>query len=315
MKNTIYFAPLEGITGHVYRDAHRKYFGNIDKYFIPFLVTNQTGKLKSKERKDILPENNQGIYAVPQILSNNAKQFIMMAKFLEGYGYKEININLGCPARTVVTKKRGSGFLAFPEELDRFLEEVYDGISVKLSVKTRIGLDSPEEFEELLKIYNQYPIEELIIHPRVQKDFYKNTPNWDVFEQAVKESKNPVCYNGDINTTGDLAKLQQRFPDINCIMLGRGLLRNPGFADEIQEGKALDKNVLKAFHDELCAGYEQAVSGDKNVLFKMKEVWFYMGQMFEDSEKYVKAIRKSNRLGEYYEAVEKLFGERNIRKV
>lgn len=313
MKNTLYFAPLEGITGHVYRDAHRKYFGNIDKYFIPFLVTNQTGKLKSKELKDILPENNQGIYAVPQILSNNAKQFIMMAEFLEGYGYKEININLGCPARTVVTKKRGSGFLAFPEELDRFLEEVYDGIRVKLSVKTRIGLDSPEEFEELLKIYNQYPIEELIIHPRVQKDFYKNTPNWDMFEQAVKESKNPVCYNGDINTTGDLAKLQQRFPDISCIMLGRGLLRNPGFADEIQEGKALDKNVLKAFHDELCAGYEQAVSGDRNVLFKMKEVWFYMGQKFEDSEKYVKAIRKSNRLWEYYEAVEKLFVERKLR--
>lgn len=313
MRNKLYFAPLEGITGYVYRNAHKKYFGNVDKYFLPFLVTNQTGKLKSKERNDILPENNQGIAAVPQILSNNARQVVEMAKFLEQYGYEEINLNLGCPARTVVTKKKGAGLLAYPEELDKLLEEVYDGIDIKLSIKTRIGLESPDEFEKLLQIYNQYPIAELTIHPRVQMDFYKNQPNWDVFELAVKESKNPLCYNGDMNSVEDLERLKERFPNVDCVMLGRGLLRNPGLADFIQDGKQCEKQRLKEFHDELCCGYEKVMSGDRNVLFKMKEVWFYMGQMFEDSEKYVKAIRKVDRLSEYQNVVERLFAERDVR--
>lgn len=314
MKNKLYFAPLEGITGYVYRNAHKKYFGNIDKYFLPFLVTNQTGKLKSKERNDILPEKNQGITAIPQILSNNARQTVQMAKFLEQYGYKEINLNLGCPARTVVTKKKGAGLLAYPEELDQFLEEVYDGIKIRCSIKTRIGLENPEEFERLLQIYNQYPVAELIIHPRVQADFYKNQPNLDVFELAVKESKNPLCYNGDVNSIEDLERLKRRFPNVNCIMLGRGLLRNPGLADLIQDGKQCEKQRLKAFHDELCQGYEKIMSGDRNVLFKMKEVWFYLGQIFEDSEKYVKAIRKADRLSEYQNVVERLFTERDIKQ-
>lgn len=305
----LYYAPLEGITGYVYRNTHKKYFGNVDKYYLPFIVTNQTGKLKSKELHDILPENNKGIHAVPQILSNNAGQFLKMAEFLEGYGYQEINLNLGCPARTVVTKKKGSGLLAYPEELDRFLETVYDGIKIKLSIKTRIGLEWPEEFEEILGIYNQYPVEELTIHPRVQKDFYKNTPNLEVFRMALQESKNPVCYNGDIFMVDDYKKFRKEFPQVDAVMLGRGLLRNPGLGDEIMEGKQLQKDTLRAFHDELCAGYQEIMSGDRNVLFKMKEVWFYMGQSFVDADKYLKEIRKVNRLSEYLSIVERLFGK------
>lgn len=309
----LYYAPLEGITGYVYRNTHKKYFGNLDKYYLPFIVTNQTGKLKSKELHDILPENNEGINVVPQILSNNAGQFIKMAEFLEGYGYQEINLNLGCPARTVVTKKKGSGFLAYPEELDHFLETVYDGIKIKLSIKTRIGLESPEEFEEILGIYNQYPVEELTIHPRVQKDFYKNIPNLEVFRMALQESRNPVCYNGDIFTVDDYKKFNSEFPQVDAVMLGRGLLRNPGLGDEIVEGKHLQKDTLRAFHDELCAGYQEIMSGDRNVLFKMKEVWFYMGQSFVDADKYLKEIRKANRLSEYRSIVERLFGKCDLK--
>lgn len=313
MNKKIYFAPLEGITGYVYRNAHRKYFGNVHKYFLPFIVTNQTGKLKSKELNDVKPENNKGLAAVPQILSNHAEQFIRMADFLEQIGYQEINLNVGCPARTVVTKRKGSGMLAVPDDLERFLNEVYRGIHIKLSIKTRIGLENPEEFEQILKIYNQFPVEELIIHPRVQKDFYKNTPNLDVFACAVEESRSSVCYNGDIFTKEDFLGWEERFPQVNHIMLGRGLLRNPGLADEIQESKCYEKGKLKAFHDELCMGYEEILSGDRNVLFKLKEVWFYLGQIFEDSEKYRKEIRKASKLSEYKDIVNKLFQERDIR--
>ena len=307
MKKKIYYAPLEGITGYVYRNAHKKYFGNIDKYFLPFIVTNQTGKLKSKELHDILPENNQGIVAVPQILSNNAEQFIKLAKFIQEFGYEEINLNLGCPARTVVTKRRGAGLLAYPEELDRVLEKVYEGISIKLSIKTRIGLESPEEFEEILNIYNQYPVEELTIHPRVQQDFYKNAPHMEVFKSALDHSKNPVCYNGDIFTKEDFEKFTKEFPEVDAVMLGRGLLRNPGLGDEIREGKQLTKDVVKAFHDELCCGYQEIMSGDRNVLFKMKEVWFYLGQSFDGADKFLKEIRKTNKFSEYQSTVKSLF--------
>lgn len=308
----LYFAPFEGITGYIYRQAHHKYFGSIDKYFTPFLVTNEIGKLKSKELRDILPENNQGFTIVPQILSNHAEQLISMAGFLEQYGYHEINLNLGCPARTVVTKRRGSGLLADLDNLDRFLDTVYSGIPIKMSIKTRIGLESPDEFKEILKIFNQYPIEELTIHPRIQKDFYNNTPNWDVFRRAMSESKNPVCYNGDIFTLEDYKKTVNEFPEQEIFMLGRGLLRNPALADEIRDGRTIQKDILKAFHEEVCNGYQEIMSGDRNVLFKMKEFWFYLGQSFEGADKYLKMIRKANRLTEYQEAVERLFSECNL---
>ena len=171
----IYLAPLEGITGWIYRGAVQKCFGGFDKYFITFIKPNQMGRFSAREKKDILPEHNKGIHAVPQILTNCAEDFVQTAKKLEQYGYKEINLNVGCPSKTVVTKGRGAGFLAFPERLDLFLEEVFQNCPIDISVKTRIGTESGEEFPKLMDIYNKYPIKELIIHPRTQKDFYKKT--------------------------------------------------------------------------------------------------------------------------------------------
>ena len=193
-----YLAPMEGITGHIYRNAYAKYFDNIDKYFTPFIVPNQSTSLKTKELRDMLPENNEGLYIVPQILTNDAEGFITTAKKLQQLGYDEINLNLGCPAGTVVSKNRGSGFLSQRDELDSFLDEIFKINDMKISVKTRIGKDSPDEFYELIKIYNKYPMEELIIHPRTRQDFYGNTPNLDVFKDAISLSENTLCYNGEL---------------------------------------------------------------------------------------------------------------------
>ena len=177
-----YFAPLEGITGYIYRNTYEKHFGGISKYFTPFITTNQHFKIQNREKKDILPENNRGIYLVPQILTNNAEQFIDMARKIQDLGYQEINLNLGCPSRTVVTKKKGSGFLAYPEELNQFLDEIFWACQdMEISIKTRIGMENAEEFDRILQIYNKYPLKELIIHPRLQSDYYKNHPNMDVF--------------------------------------------------------------------------------------------------------------------------------------
>ena len=168
----LYFAPLEGIGGYIYRNAQADYFEKADKYFSPFLAPNQNRSISPKEYKDIAPEHNEGIILVPQVMANNAEIFLKAAQELEQLGYKEINLNLGCPSRTVVTKYRGAGFLAKPEALEQFLEEVYSKLNIRLSLKTRLGMEDAEEFEHLLEIYNKFPVTELIIHPRVQTDYY-----------------------------------------------------------------------------------------------------------------------------------------------
>lgn len=206
----------------------------MDKYFTPFLSPHTKRGFNAKELAEILPENNKGMRLVPQILTNRAEDFLGTAEKLTYYGYGEINLNLGCPSKTVVSKGRGSGFLADPEGLDRFLDEIYSKAKVKISIKTRIGKDDPEEFLGLLKIYNRYPAEELIIHPRIQTDFYKNKPNLEMFEEAVRTSRIDLCYNGDICSKEDAGMIQNRFPSVDTCMIGRGIIENPGLLSEIE---------------------------------------------------------------------------------
>lgn len=307
-----YFAPMEGLTRYIYRNAHKTFFNNIDKYFSPFIVANQSNSFKTRELNDILPENNQGIVLIPQILTNNAKDFIHTSKKIKQLGYNEINLNLGCPSGTVVSKNRGSGFLSKKEELDVFLEEIFSEAVTKISIKTRIGKDEPEEFYDLIEIYNKYPMEELIIHPRTQKDFYNNTPNLKVFKDALALSKNPVCYNGDIFTVKDYKEFTTNFQSVKTVMIGRGLLANPGLIGSIKNNTKLEKKLLKDFHDTIYEDYKRILSGDRNVLFKMKELWFHMIPMFSNNAKYAKKIRKSERLYDYEAAVLSLFREQDI---
>lgn len=294
-----YFAPLEGITGFIYRNTYEKHFGGISKYFTPFITTNQHFKIQNREKKDILPENNPGIYLVPQILTNNSEQFIDMARKIQALGYSEINLNLGCPSRTVVTKKKGSGFLACPDELNRFLDEIFWGCQdMKISVKTRIGMEHPEEFVRLMQIYNKYPLKELIIHPRLQVDYYKNHPNMEVFQYALEKSNVSVCYNGDLFTVEDIENFKKEYPTVENIMLGRGILKAPTLMKELK-GEARDLKKWYEFLSELCEEYSRELSGDTNVLYKMKEHWYYLFQSLPDTEKAVKAMRKIKHLDEY----------------
>jgi len=310
-----YFAPLQGVTGHIFRNAYQEFFPHsISKYFSPFIAANQSRSMKAKELTDILPENNQQIVLVPQLLTNNAADFTHTADKIKLLGYGEVNLNLGCPSGTVVAKYRGSGFLAKKEELNLFLEEIFAHATTKISIKTRIGKDEPEEFYKLIEIFNQYPIEELIIHPRLQRDFYNNKPNLQVFEDALKLSKNPVCYNGDIFTVQDYNALRTKFPSVETYMLGRGLLRNPGLIGEISQGAGVEKSLLKNFHDSVYHAYQKEYYGEKNVLYKMKEIWFYLISSFADSEKYLKKIKKCERLSDYDIVVSALFSERELVK-
>lgn len=299
-----YFAPMEGITTYLYRKLHHKYFGGVEKYFAPFISPTMHGSFTPREKRDILPENNKGIILVPQILTNRSDYFIETSKELFAYGYPEVNLNLGCPSNTVVTKCKGAGFLSETYQLEKFFDEIFKNAIGKISVKTRIGRYDEEEFEELLRIFNQYPIEELIIHPRIQQDYYKNPIRMHIFLEAVEKSKNPLCYNGDIYTKEDYQMLIEKCPTIDGVMLGRGALANPNLFQEIQSGTLISMDNLWAFHDELYEEYQQAIGN--NALYKMKELWIYMGKLFPDVDKIKKKIKKAQKKEDYQRWIQEL---------
>jgi tRNA-dihydrouridine synthase len=304
-----YFAPMEGVTTHMFRRAHSRLFPGCRKYFSPFIVACQDVGLRGREVRDVLPEVCGGYVLVPQLLSNDAAAFIIAARQLRDLGYGEINLNLGCPSGTVTAKKRGSGFLTVPDELDAFLEAVYSGAAGPISIKTRVGYESAEEFHRLLGVFNKYPVSELTVHPRVRSDFYNGTPDAAAFELAVGNSANPLCYNGDLFRASDCAALRDAYPALPAAMLGRGAAANPALIRQAQGGLPLNSGELREFHDELLEAYRGEYSGDRNVLHKMKELWYYMSAMFPDSARQMKRIYKAQSCAEYVPAVDALFRE------
>ena len=307
-----YLAPMEEITGYVYRNVHHALFGDIDRYFTPFITPTKKKKLKSKEQKEVDPANNQGMDVVPQILTREAGQLIDTAEMLFSLGYREVNLNLGCPSATVVTKHKGAGFLADTDALDAFFEAVFAHSlfkeqQMRLSVKSRLGLFSADEFPEILEIFNRYPLSEVILHPRVRTDFYKNTPDLSAFDDALAASAHPLCYNGDINSVRDYDAFRARFPSVDRIMIGRGLAANPALIREIRTGEKLRKEELAAYERALCDGYVESYHDANNALYKMKEVWFYMGKMFDHPEKMLKKVLKSRTPDQYRSAADEAF--------
>lgn len=308
-----YFAPMEGITGYIFRNAHHACFPSMDRYYTPFITPKPGKSFTSRELNDVLPSHNEGICVVPQILTNQAEGFLKVAERLREFGYTQVNLNLGCPFGTVVAKKKGAGFLAFPEELDAFLEQIFEGCDMEISVKTRLGMESAEEFGPLLDIFNKYPLERLIIHPRVRKDFYNNTPDLEAFSLAAEHSKNRVCYNGDLFWTEKVREFTARFPQVDAVMLGRGLLRNPGLAADCRRAESgadtLNRQNLMDFLERLVQDYSRVLSGERDVLFKMKELWAYLEKIFPEGEKHLKRIRKAQHLSEYRPAVKTLLND------
>lgn len=287
------FAPLEGITGYLYRNAHHKYFGGVDRYYTPFLSPGQEGVFSRKELRDILPENNRGIELVPQLLTRRAEDFIRAAKELRAMGYSRVNLNLGCPSGTVTAKGKGAGFLLHPEELDRFLDAVFSADVLPVSVKTRLGYHEPAEFPALLEVFNRYPIEELIIHPRVRADFYKNQVRMEWFDHAVEQSRAPLCYNGNLVTRAHGRGLAARYPGVKAFMMGRGLVANPFLAARLKGDCPMDVQKLQGFHDELYEGYCESFQSRKNAVCRMKDVWRCLICLFADGEKHFKRLRKA----------------------
>ena len=299
----LYFAPLEGITDSIYRRLHHAYFPGLDRYYMPFFSPTMHRCLTRKEDRELPVADSVPFTAVPQILTKNPEDFLWAVQQCADRGYPEVNLNIGCPSGTVVAKGKGAGMLADPEGLDRFLERVFSEAPIAVSVKTRVGLRSDEEFPRLLEIFDRYPIRELIIHPRVRTDFYKPPLRLECFTVATENSHLPLCYNGDIESADDLKHMQARFPKVDAFMIGRGLVGDPGMLTPA----GTDITVLKQFHDHLLEEYSVCFGSTRNAMFRMKENWHYLSQHFDGGEKLFKSLRKTTDLAEYRRITQEIF--------
>lgn len=308
-----YFAPMEGITDHVFRRIHHRYFPGLNKYFTPFLSPTQDGRFPSRALRDVLPKENAELPVVPQLLTRHAADFLWAARQLAEMGYSEINLNLGCPSGTVVAKGKGSGMLADPAALECFLDEIFAHTPLPISIKTRLGMKEPEEFFKLLELYNRYPICELTVHARVRTDFYRVPARPDFFAWALEQSQNPICCNGDLTTPARLAAFQSRFPNAPAVMLGRGLVADPALVCRTLGGAPVDRTTLRRYHDDLLDGYASAFGSRRNAMGRLKEIWFYHSCLFEGSEPFMKKLRKTTDPAEYQGLTDRIFTELPLR--
>ena len=297
-----YFAPMEGLTDSIYRRLHHKYFPGVDRYYMPFLSPTIHRQLTHKEDRELPMADSVPFPAVPQVLTKVPEDFLWAAEVCRDRGYDEVNLNIGCPSGTVVSKGKGSGMLRNPSELDRFLEEIFSASPLPVSVKTRLGLENSEEFPAILEVLNRYPIRELTIHPRVRKQFYDGTVDMDMFDYAVQNSTNPLCYNGDILSLQQAETLLQKYPQIQSVMIGRGLIADPGMLSG-----GTDIAALEGFMNELMAVYEVEFGGSRNAIFRLKENWGFLHNRFEGCDKLWKRLRKTTDAAEFKSITAEIF--------
>lgn len=283
-----YFAPMEGLTDSIYRREHHRFFGGVDRYYMPFFSPTIHRALTSREIRELPKAESEAFTAVPQVLTKDPGDFLWAAEVIRDLGYGEINLNIGCPSGTVVAKGKGSGMLRDLDELARFFDSVFSDSPLPISVKTRIGLENPAEFVVILELYNQYPMQELIIHPRVRKQFYDGQVHREWFAYAMEHSRNPLCFNGDIRTSSETDALQAQYPGLNAVMIGRGLVADPGMLSG-----GTDIAVLEAFLNALMDSYETEFASCRNALFRMKENWAHLHDHFEGSDRLWKKMRKT----------------------
>lgn len=312
-KPRIYLAPLHGITDAGLRNIMVKNFGGIDKAVAPFIAPQKNIIHPEKLLADVIPEKNKAISIIPQLLHTEPEPFLILAERLAGMGYQEINWNLGCPVAKVAKKKRGSGLLPYPEKILSFLDRVIPKLPLALSIKTRLGYYEPEELLALLPQLNNYPLKEIILHPRLGKDLYRGLASAEAFLQCQRLSCHELVYNGDIATSADYSRIKKLLPDTTRFMVGRGLLASPFLAEELKNGKPVDpatkRQRLYTYHQDLYTHYQSTLSGPGHLLGRMKLIWSYFIDSFPGQQKTLKAIKKARSLPQYNDEVSTLFAE------
>lgn len=308
----LYLAPLRGITDYIYRNIYSRHFDGFDVAVSPFIPTLKAIRAKPSHLKDVLPENNSAMPIVPQIIGNSHENFIPLARQLSDLGYKTVNWNLGCPFPMVAKKQRGSGLLPYPDKIQNFLEKTVPAIPNRLSIKIRLGRKTPDELFKLIPIFNRYPLQEIIIHPRTGKQMYDGEPDLDTFEKCIDRLHHRIVYNGDILDLNSFKDLAARFTSTGSWMIGRGAIINPFLPAIIKNGQDNFSNQVETFrnfYQELFDEYQQVFSGPGHLLERMKGFWSYFSQAFKDGRKIRKKVHRTLKLRRYLEIVERFFEE------
>ena len=292
------FAPMEGITGRDFREVHGACFPGVDRYRLPFLSPAADHHLTPRQRRDLEPGALGLSRLLPQVLTKDPADFLWAASALAELGYTQADLNLGCPSGTVVGKGKGSGLLRDPAALDRFLETIFTAAPIPVSVKTRIGLEDPAEWESLLPVLARYPIRELTVHPRTRRELYKGGVHFDAFLEAAAVLPFPLWYNGNLFTPADVQGLETVCPGLAGAVIGRGLLADPALVTRCRGG-IRDREALIAFHEELAERYLARMHPDGAVLPKFKELWMYLALLLPD-EKAWKRLRKCAKWAEFH---------------
>lgn len=298
----IYLAPLQGLTDWIFRESFSQHIGQFDKTFTPFVRVQSGEFYRPSQCNDLLPVHNTFQKPVPQFLGKSADSFKRFEEFCLEHQYTEANINMGCPFPMITGKRMGAGILAQPAEVAQLLAGIFADTKLKISVKCRLGQENASEFEQLVPIFNEFPLEEIIIHPRVGKQQYKGEVDQEAFARYAPLLKHPVCYNGDILTVADVERIQELAPQVDQFMIGRGILQNPFLLAEIRKQELTQKEkagMLRNFHLSIIEHCKQKYSGDLHMLKRLEELWGYQAAGFEDGRKIYKQVKKCKTLVQY----------------
>jgi len=307
---TIHSSPLQGFTDFRFRNAFQQFFGGIDRYMAPYIKMNGKQEIKPGSERDILPANNRSLDLIPQIITKDADEFLFVANFVQKLGYNELNWNLGCPYPMIAKRGMGSGLLSMPEKINEILTRVCAETDIQVSVKMRLGYESPQEILHVLPVLERYRLANITIHPRIGKQLYRGEVDLNAFEECLRQTSNVIFYNGDITSVQNFREMKERFPAINNWMIGRGLIADPFLPAMIKaDNPAYPEKryeVFNSFHDALFSSYEEALSGPKHLLMKMYSFWEFFIQSFPHTPKGLKKIKKAQSLNVYREVVKHL---------
>ena len=311
MSITLLSSPLQGFTDFRFRNAFHKHFGGIDTFYSPYIKLNGKLVVKGSYERDILPENNSTLEVIPQIITNDAEEFLFVAKYVQQFGYKELNWNLGCPYPMVAKCGMGSGLIKNTDQIEHILKRVHNETDIIVSMKMRMGYENPTEILDVFPILEQYPIKNIAIHARIGKQLYKGGVDLDSFQKCLDTSKQKIYYNGDITSVTKFNELQERFPSIEHWMIGRGLIADPFLPSMIKNNTTeYPKNrleIFEAFHDEIYREYDAYLQGPTPIRMKMLGFWEYFSESFSNPQKTFKKIKKAGNSKNYEIAVKEIF--------
>lgn len=308
----ISFAPFQGITGRVFREVFTKHFTGVDQLITPFFAgIHKESSFTERKISELGPPVVNGIEVIPQILSKEPAEILLFGEYCLKHGFSEINWNLGCPYPQVASKRRGSGLLPYPDQVESILEQVYSKAEFRFSVKCRLGYHSREEIARLIPIFNRFPLAGLTIHARIGRQLYKGHCDYEAFDACIAQSSHPLSYNGDLFTAEEILHFKSLFPGIESIMLGRGLLHNPLLAMQAK-AIALPENVaasLRVYVDDLYFQQRRISRSPHGCLGNLKEFWSYFAYTFADPVRVLRLIRQTASFDAYEDAVNLAFAE------